>query len=149
MATPLCQPGLICVKHRAHTEQRHRIHLRHFGRHYFRIVSDSWSQMRDGGDDKAMYVADGFVKITVNKVLCTRLPPNPCVKGMGSAPAQSDFLLKDGWGTEGDSSSGLHTCTLWSKGCGLTCVGCRCQARSLKSDCLHTWFSAYFTPHRF
>lgn len=44
----------------------------------------------------------GFAKITVNKVLCTRLPPNPCVKGMGSAPAESDFLQKAGWGMEGD-----------------------------------------------
>lgn len=40
------------------------------------------------------------MKITVNKVLCTRLPPNPCVKGMGSAPAGSDFLQKAGWGME-------------------------------------------------
>lgn len=40
------------------------------------------------------------MKITVNKVLCTRLPPNPCVKGMGSAPAGSDSLQKAGWGME-------------------------------------------------
>lgn len=39
-------------------------------------------------------MAVGFGEITVSKALCTRLPPNPCVKGMGSAPAESDFLHK-------------------------------------------------------
>ena len=58
--------------------------------------------MGDGGDNKATYVAEGFVKITVNKVLCTRLPPNPCERdgqctGSGWEPPHMHIMVSRVW----------------------------------------------------
>lgn len=65
-----------------------------------------------------------------------------------SSPAESDFLQKTGWGVEGESSSRLHTCTLWSEGCRLThllVLGCQTHCQTLqisfKSECLHEVFT--------
>lgn len=116
------------------------------------MVAKKKKKKRDEGDNGATWRSDLW-RLQSIKCSCTRLPPNPCVKGMGSAPAQSWLFCTEkkrlGGGMEGDFSP-LHSthAHYGQRGCRLTCAGCQthCQTLviSLKSDCLHKCFPPIF-----